>query len=309
MNNILILGAGGPAGIGVIKSLRKTDFDINIISIDCNELSAGFHMSDKYFVVPKVESKSYLKKVLKIVEKEKIDLILPTTERDIVKISKNKNKFKGVTLFMSDYKTIMNCSDKLKFYNKCKNKFDLPETFDEFDFDFPIFCKPKMGSGSRGTRLCTDMNCIKLLEETFSPHRSSDYVFQEYLPGQEYTIDVLCDMNSNPLVAVPRKRLQTKAGISSKGTIIKDNFIEKACFDICKFLKLKGPVCIQMKEDENKKLKFVEVNTRAGGGSYFATLAGVNFYDIILKIVNGIDFKIPDFDEITVLRYFNEVVV
>ena len=54
MNNILILGAGGPAGIGVIKSLRKTDFDINIISIDCNELSVGFHMSDKYFVVPKV---------------------------------------------------------------------------------------------------------------------------------------------------------------------------------------------------------------------------------------------------------------
>ena len=73
---------------GVIKSLRETNFDVNIISIDCNELSAGFHMSDKYFVVPKVESRYYLKEVLKIVEKEKIDLILPTTERDIVKISK-----------------------------------------------------------------------------------------------------------------------------------------------------------------------------------------------------------------------------
>ena len=309
MNNILILGAGGPAGIGVIKSLRETNFDINIISIDCNELSAGFHMSDKYYVVPKVESKSYLSEVLKIVKKENIDLILPTTERDIIKISKNKNKFKGVTLFMSDHKTIINCSDKLKFYDKCKNKFDLPETSEEFDIDWPVFCKPKVGSGSRGAKLCADMSCIKLLEETFSPERSCDYVFQEYLPGQEYTIDVLCDMNSNPLVAVPRKRLETKAGISSKGEIVKDNFIEKACFDICKFLKLKGPVCIQMKEDDNKKLKFVEVNTRAGGGSYFATLAGVNFYDIILKIVNDIDFKIPDFDEITVLRCFNEVVV
>ena len=98
MNNILILGAGGPAGIGVIKSLRKTDFDINIISIDCNELSVGFHMSDKYYVVPKVESKSYLREVLKIVEKEKIDLILPTTERDIVKTFVDEYEYELVKL-------------------------------------------------------------------------------------------------------------------------------------------------------------------------------------------------------------------
>ena len=63
----------------------------------------------------------------------------PSTERDIVKISKNKHKFKDVTLFMSDYETIMNCSDKLKFYDKCKNKFDLPETSEDFDLDFPIY--------------------------------------------------------------------------------------------------------------------------------------------------------------------------
>ena len=73
MNNILILVAGGPAGIGVIKSLRKTDFDLNIISIDCDKLSVGLYMSDKHFIVPKVESKSYIKEVLKIVEREKID--------------------------------------------------------------------------------------------------------------------------------------------------------------------------------------------------------------------------------------------
>ena len=51
-------------------------------------------------------------------------------------------------------------------------------------------------------------------------------LMSEYLPGQEYTIDVLCDMDSNPLVVIPRERLETKAGISSKGKIIKDDFIE-----------------------------------------------------------------------------------
>ena len=67
-------------------------------------------------------------------------------------------------------------------------------------------------------------------------------------------------MESNPISVVIRKRLQIKAGISSKGEIIENNFIEKSCFDICKFLKLKGPICLQMKEDECGVPKFIEIN-------------------------------------------------
>ena len=116
-------------------------------------------------------------------------------------------------------------------------------------------------------------------------------------------------MDSNPLAIVPRERLQTKAGISSKGRIVKDNFIEKSCFDICKFLNLKGPICLQMKEDTNGNPKFVEINPRLGGSSYFATLAGVNFLEIMLDLVNGKEPVINEPKPITILRYYNEVVV
>ena len=121
-------------------------------------------------------------------------------------------------------------------------------------------------------------------------------------------------MKSNPISIVVRKRLQIKAGISSKGEIIQNDFIEKCCFDICKFLKLKGPICLQMKEDVNGNPKFVEINPRLGGGTYFTTLAGVNFMKIMIDILNAKRFstknmKIPSPKEITVLRYYNEVVV
>ena len=121
--------------------------------------------------------------------------------------------------------------------------------------------------------------------------------------------DVLCDMESNPLVVIPRKRLQTKAGISSKGEIIRDKFIESSCFDMCKCLKLKGPVCLQMKEDKDGKPKFVEVNPRFGGGTYFTTLAGVNFCKLIIDMVEGRELNIPKPKPITVLRYFEEIVI
>ncbi len=75
------------------------------------------------------------------------------------------------------------------------------------------------------------------------------------------------------------------------------------------YLKLKGPVCIQLKEDLKGVFKFIEVNPRLGGGTYFSTLAGVNFLDLILKIKNNQEYTIPELEEITVLRYYNEIVI
>ena len=310
--NILVTCAGGPAAIGVIKSLRSMRFMGDIVSIDCDPLSAGFYLSDKHSVVPLSADDNFWSETLKVIKKEKIDLILPTGDSDIVHFSKNKLLLAdmGVKLFQSDFKSIDVCQDKLKFYEECKDKFDLPKTsLKTDDIDFPMFCKPKRGSGSRGVKVCYDDNCIKSLDTSMSLHRSSDYIFQEYLPGQEYTIDVLCDMHSNPLTVIPRKRLQTKAGISSKGEIVKNEFIEKSCYDMCKFLKLKGPICLQMKEDVNGIPRFIEVNPRFGGGTYFTTLAGVNFLPIILDLVNGHEPEISEPELIKVVRYYEEIVV
>ena len=303
--NILLLSAGGPTAHGAIKSLRDIDFDGKIVSVDSNPLSAGFYLSDNYYVIPKAFDDGYIDKLLQIVKDENIDLILPTSSNDIITISKNSHLF-DCKLFMSDYEAIDICSDKLKFYEKCKDRFPLPKTsMDYNDIDYPLFAKPKEHSaGSRGISLCETIHNINCLNTN-----KYDYIYQEYLSGMEYTIDVLCDMDSNPLAIVPRERLQTKAGISSKGRIVKNDFIEKSCFDICKFLKLKGPLCLQMKEDESGNPKFVEINPRLGGSSYFATLAGVNFVEIILDLINGKKLKINEPKLIKILRYFEEVVI
>jgi carbamoyl-phosphate synthase large subunit len=304
--NILVLSAGGPACHGVIKSLRDIEFNGKIVSVDYNPLSAGFYLSDSYYVVPKASDDTYIDELLKVVEKENIDIILPTSSSEIVTITKNSDRFGGVNLFMSDYESIMICSDKLKFYEKCKDKFPLPTTDTGYSGeDLPLFAKPRIHSaGSRGVKVLQELSDINCLE-----HEKYDYIYQEYLPGIEYTIDVLCDMKSNPLVAVPRKRLQTKEGISTKAEIVKNDFIEKICFDICKFLKLKGSICLQMKEDQSGELKFVEINPRFGGGTYFASLAGVNFMKVILDLINENPIEIKEPNLIKIMRYYKEVIV
>jgi carbamoyl-phosphate synthase large subunit len=306
--NILVLSAGGPASHGVIKSLRDINFKGKIVSIDSNEMSAGFYLSDKYYVVPNAFNDNYIETLLDIVDKENINLILPTSSNEIIPISKNHDKFEsiGVKLFMSTYESIMMCSDKLHFHESCKNDFPLPKTsLDMNDIGFPFFAKPrKHSAGSRGVKVCKHIEDLRGLDI-----EKYEYIYQEYLPGQEYTIDVLCDMDSNPLLIVPRKRLQTKEGVSTKAEIVKNDFIEKICFDICKFLKLKGAICLQMKEDQSGELKFVEINPRFGGGTYFASLAGVNFMKAILDLINKNPIEIKKPNLIKIMRYYREVIV
>lgn len=315
--NILVSCAGGPAAVGVIKSMNDLDTrsEHKIVAIDCDKLSVGFYLADVSYVVPFSVEDDYWKEVLKIIRKENIDLIVPTGDADIVHFSRNQSMLKkmNVVNFMSDYKTIISCQDKLTFYKTATENglSDLmPDTSDKWsEIEFPILCKPRRGSGSRGIELWENKNQIKDFSLTDNLHYSTDYIYQEYLPGNEYTIDVFCDLSGKVISNIPRERLQTKAGISSKGRIIKDKFIEDSCEELCKVFKIKGPVCIQMKEDFNGNPKFVEVNPRLGGGTYFTTLAGVNFMKLMIDYLNGEDIKAPLAKEITILRYYNEVII
>jgi carbamoyl-phosphate synthase large subunit len=135
-------------------------------------------------------------------------------------------------------------------------------------------------------------------------------IFQEYLPGTEYTVDVLSDLNEKPIMAIPRIRLDTKAGISVKGKIVRNSMIENLCKNTAETLGIRGPSCIQLKESVNGELKIIEINPRFGGGTIFTTLAGANFPAMLLELVsNNNNLVIPEVTEITVLRYFEEIVL
>ena len=64
-----------------------------------------------------------------------------------------------------------------------------------------------------------------------------------------------------------------------------------------------------MKDDKNGVPNFVEVNPRFGGGTYFTTLAEVNFVEIIISILENKPLLINKPIPIKVVRYFEEIVI
>ena len=307
-STILVPSASAPAGINTIKSLKMVNYPVRIVASDSNPFSAGFFMSDAYEVLPEIDSKLYITRLLEIVTKHKINVLMPSSGYDIYQYSANKEKLLklGALPVVSDIKTMKICRDKIQTFNYLSKKFELP--FTTLDYKkvkgFPLIAKPRYGKGSKGIVKINNENELKYVR-----FNSENLIFQEYLPGTEYTIDVLSDMECEPILAVPRVRVETRAGISTVGTIVKDENISETCKSIAKYLKIRGPCCIQMKESNDGILKIVEVNPRMGGGTIFAALAGANFPAMILDMVNGKKLKIPKISEVTVVRYFEEIVV
>jgi carbamoyl-phosphate synthase large subunit len=307
-STILVPGASAPAAINTIKSLKMVKYPVRIVSSDTNPISAGFYMSDAHELLPEIESKSYLSRLFEIITKHKISILMPSSGYDIYHYSKYKKKLLklGALPVVSDVMTMEICRDKMQTYHHLSKKFDLPlTTLDSKKLEgFPLIAKPRYGKGSKGIVKIENPMDLRYIQS-----KENGLIFQEYLPGTEYTIDVLSDLNGEPLIAVPRIRVQTKAGISTVGKIIKDENISETCKSIAKYLKIKGPCCIQMKESNEGTLKLVEVNPRLGGGTIFTALAGANFPTMILDMAMGKRIKIPRISEITVVRYFEEIVV
>ena len=308
VSTILVPGAAAPAGINAIKSLRMGGFQGKMVATDSSYLSPGFFMCENNEVIPEADNRSFIHRLNEIVEKYGVNLLLPTSGFDIYPYSEFKDQLikRGAFPVVSDLDSLAICKDKMLTYEKLKKKFNLPfTTTDVTEIDsFPVVAKPRYGKGSRDIIQVNNSDDLRYITS-----RMKDLIFQEFLPGTEYSIDVLSDLEKRALMAVPRIRIQTKAGISTKGRIVKNNRIEEECKQMADFIGIRGPCCIQMKEDEDGTVKLVEINPRMGGGTIFTTLAGANFPMMLIDMIEHKKVKVPEIKEITVIRYYEEIVI
>lgn len=308
VSTILVPGAAAPAGINAIKSLRMGGFQGKIVATDSSYLSPGFFMCEVNEVIPEADNQSFIDRLNEIVEKYGVNLLLPTSGFDIYPYSEFRDQLikRGAFPVVSDMDSLVTCKDKMLTYERLKSNFDLPfTTTDPTEISsFPVMAKPRYGKGSRDIMRLDNTDDIGYVTS-----KMKDLIFQEFLPGTEYTIDVLSDLDKKAILAVPRIRIQTKAGISTKGRILKNRRIEEECKQIADFIGIRGPCCIQMKEDANGIIKLVEINPRMGGGTIFTALAGANFPMMLIDMVEHKQVKVPEVNEITVIRYYEEIVI
>jgi carbamoyl-phosphate synthase large subunit len=265
-------------------------------------------------VVP-VNHRNYIKELLSIVKSEKIDLIVPTVDLDLKVLAINKQKFKeiGCTILVSDPGVVDICQDKRNTYQfLIKNKFDTPKLYDPDKilnnkrFNGPYFMKPWDGYAGRGNAVIKNKREL----EFYAKHIPNP-ICQEFIDGIEHTCDVYVDFNMKVRCVVPRKRIEIRSGEVSKAQIVKDTHIMEQTAKLVETLGAgPGVITIQLFLNGNKKIKFIEINPRFGGGAPLSIKAGANFPKWLLQEVLGKRprFKFNGFkDKLTMLRYDAEV--
>jgi len=150
---VLVTGIGGNVGQGIIRNIRVTGFPIEVIGCNVSGFSAGNHLCDKFYQIPYAFAENYISSITDVVNNEKIDLIIPSTDYEVYYLAKNKAKI-PCAIAVSDEGAAEIYLDKYKtFLHHQKYNIPYAPTFlpAEYDGSFTEFIvKPREGRGSRG---------------------------------------------------------------------------------------------------------------------------------------------------------------
>lgn len=291
-HNILVLSAGRRVELVDLfkKAMLNLNIDGKIIAADLQTNAPALFFADDKEILPRINSDNYIESLISIAKKHNIRWIIPTIDTELQTLSKFKEKIyeeSGAIVMISDQSVIDICRDKINTseFFKLNNigapyeykKSEIGKTFDKF----PIFIKPKSGSSSK------DIYKINNFEEFINTiNRVEDPIIQEFIDGDEFSVDVFVDMEHNPITIVPRLRVHTRGGEISKGRIIKDKLIIEDVKELISILKPKGHITIQLFKKENT-IKYIEINPRFGGGAPMSILSGANSCENLLKLSLG----------------------
>ena len=314
--NILITSAGRRGALvkcfkNTIKKMGK--YSGKVVSVDASTLAAALYISDKHYIVPRIFASNYVDTLLEICSKENIKLIIPTIDTELLILSRNKKKFwdNGVIVAISDPKAVEICSDKLKTFQFFKeNNIPTVDTFLYYQVDkmkninYPLFIKPCSGSASINVYRINNRK-----ELDFFIDYVENPVVQEYAEGQEFTLDILADLEGRVINVVPRERIEIRAGEVNKGKTVKEKKLIEYGRIIVEKLGGIGPITVQCfkKGDE---IKFIEINPRFGGGYPLSFTAGVNYPELLIRMILGekVAPRLGEFEENLIMLRWEDAV-
>lgn len=251
----------------------------------------------------------YIQNLLDICEADHIDLLIPTIDTDLLVLSENKEKFEaiGTRVMISAPDKIRICRDKnntSRFFVDCALHAPMPvNDWKEYKSGFPAFIKPKDGSSS--------INAFKVEnEEELEVYAGQveDYIVQPFVSGHEYTIDIFCDWDGNPVSIVPRERLQVRAGEVLKTRIDLDQTMIEESKALCSAFKPCGPMTVQLIRDDAGIDWYIEINPRFGGGAPLSMKAGARSAEAILKLMTGEEVEEQEISDGAIYSRFDQSV-
>ena len=278
-HKILVTGCGGDIGLAVGRILLDEKAADSVIGCDIQEDHAGKVFFDRCFVIERATAPNYIDTLLRLVEEEGVDLVIPASEPELRTLCTN-DFFGRRELFLTANQKAMEIGfDKYRTAEFLR-KNGLPHPWTQIAADgrpqeFPCILKSRTGCGSKDV-------CI-LTEEQY--HQQKDYgeddIFQELIAEDdaEYTCGVFRSSLGEIRSIIFRRKL--KGGLTGSGIVEVIPEIEQLLNAVAMYLDLQGCINVQLRMRAGVPYVF-EINPRFSSTVRFRHKLG--FSDVIWSI-------------------------
>ena len=200
--------------VDIVGAFRRAG--ATAVAVDANPLAPALYHADEHALVPRVDDPGYIPALRVLVEQHDIRLIVPLTDLDQVTLAGSREEL-GAVVLLPDAEIVERLEDKylahLLFVERgiASPPTWLPNGVPD-GVSFPLLVKARHGFGSRHIYRAADRAQLGF----FLGYTPVDSIVQACLRGEEFSIDVFCDLDGRCLNAVPRTMIQSKGGESIK---------------------------------------------------------------------------------------------
>ena len=249
--SVLVSASGAPGTAALLRALRENgERNVRLVGTDMSERSVGRHLCDAFHAVPAGSDRDFPDAILAIVERERVDVVLPQSSFDLEGLAAHRDRF-PVPVLVSPPETIQRSNDKAESYallhrigvpapafRRVNGAAEVAAAARELGYpDRPVCFKPVFSSGSRGFRILDPTvdrarqllherpgsvamrleEAVELLPEDGGP----DLLVMELATGGERTIDGIAD-GKRVVLGHPKTREAMRAGLAMYFVTLED---------------------------------------------------------------------------------------
>ena len=282
---VLVTGAGGPAGVAVVRRLMALGH--RVVGVDVDATAAGAALATVGAVVPRADHVRFVDALVALAAAHGADALIGTVAEELPALAAGADRLAaaGVATWLPDPVAVEVCCDKAAFARALRAAgVPHPATADTpaalVTVPGPWVVKPRAGRGSRGVRLLDSRADV-----VEAMRGDAALIAQTRLSGREFTADALVGRDGALVTVVPRWRDDTRAGISVKGTTFDSAEVTTVVAAALEAVALTGPANVQGFVADDGRATVVEINPRFSGGLPLTLAAGA---DVVSAHLTGI---------------------
>jgi hypothetical protein len=285
-SRVLVFPCGSEIGLEIHRSLRfSKDFELIGASSVADH---GASVFDLYVDgLPMVDDDRFIERLNDVIDEYGIEFVFPAHDSVVLKLAQQREKVHAVVM-TSSASTCEISRSKRATYALFANVVRTPRVYAPHEvLPFPVFLKPDVGQGSKGTLLAHNQD-----EVDSALAKDPTLLVMENLTGEEYTIDCFSTRAGELAFVQARERRRVSNGISVNSRTVELDGAAEFASRIHATTPMVGAWFLQVKRAADGQLALLETAPRVAGTMAVSRMTGANLPLMSLYDAQGVPISV-----------------